>query len=102
MKHTVQTANFLLYFLKKTISAECTLIGSLSQGKDSDHDIDILIPNLKNTVKLKNKLMKLLSAKSFEYTDWGGIYFHQTFFGEIDVFFEHPHKNPMSDYYVPN
>ena len=54
--------------------------------KTSHHDIDILIPNKKFNSTLKNKLKKLLNTKSVENTDWGGWYFNDTDFGDIDIF----------------
>jgi len=86
--HTIQQAQFLLFYLQKTISHDAELIGGFGKGKvESEHDIDVYFPTTKSTTHLKKKLLKLLDAKSVEVTDWNGWYFRETFFGDVDVFF---------------
>ena len=95
MIHTRKDAEFLLFFLQKTIDENAKLIGSFGKGKEeSEHDIDILLPSPNGffrkrywTIDFANYMKELLNAKSFEKTDWGGWYFHNTFFGDIDIFF---------------
>lgn len=86
--HTKKDATCLLHLLRKTISEKVELIGSFGKGSiQSSHDIDVLIPDKRRTNGLKNKLMNLLDAQSVEDTDWGGWYFYNTFYGNVDVFF---------------
>ena len=48
------------------------------------------IPNMKDVVseRDKRKISKLLDAKRVESTDWGGWFFYDTVFGNVDVFFD--------------
>lgn len=86
--HTKKDADSALDIIQKNISKEATLIGGFGKGKKtSKHDIDILIPNRKFTSKLKNKLKDLLNAKSVEDTDWGGWYFNNSDYGDVDIFY---------------
>lgn len=88
MKHTKKDADYLLQLMKIFITKKAVLIGSFGKGAEmSNHDIDILLPNFKKTKRLKEKLTILLLAKEIEDTDWGGWYFKNTFFGDVDVFF---------------
>lgn len=87
MKHTFKDAENLLFFLKKTVADDAKLIGSFGRGVESDHDIDVLIPDCRRTVRFVSNISSLLEAKSYEYTDWGGVFFHDTFFGDVDIFF---------------
>lgn len=87
-KYTPRDGKIVEYFLKKNGFPKAKLIGSLSRGKNSKHDIDILLPDEKNTVKLIKKLIYLLEPKrGCVATDWGGLFFKDTFFGNVDVFF---------------
>lgn len=86
-KYTVEDGNKVVNFLKIVISNKAKLIGSLGRGKESDNDIDILLPDLKRTAKIKNALFKILDAKKCVNTDWGGLYFYDTRFGNVDIFF---------------
>lgn len=65
----------------------CELIGSLSREGVSNNDIDIYIPNgsLADKEVLKNILM---TSGVVEETDWGGIFFTDTQFGNVDIFFD--------------
>ncbi len=67
------------------------LIGSLAKGETSTHDIDILLPNdirdQKTTDRLIEALYDSVHAIHIEHTDWGGMYFHGTIFGDVDIFF---------------
>jgi hypothetical protein len=108
MKYTKRDGEIVVFFLKRTLCPSAKLIGSLYDKGESDHDIDILleadddgnieisdfdktysvsIVTLGNWDMFGKVVMKLLEAKSYEKTDWGGYYFHDTFFGDIDIFF---------------
>ena len=99
--HTKKDADNLLYFLKKTGFPKAKIIGSIGKGaKKSKHDIDVLLSGFKRTKELEGRLRFLLEPKR-EYksdkkrilayavtkTDWGGLYFHNTYFGNVDIFF---------------
>lgn len=47
----------------------------------SAHDKEVILVHLKDILKTDNKVV---------YTDWGGLYFCNTFYGDVDVFFEMP------------
>ena len=64
------------------------LIGSLSHGKESEKDIDILLPYNNLTWFTKRKLLKIFGCKNFVITDWGGLFMYNTYFGDIDIFFK--------------
>lgn len=86
--HTIEDANSVLELLHKNISTNATLIGGFGKGKlASKHDIDILIPDKEFTNDLKDNIFKLLNSESVEDTDWGGWYFNNTDFGDVDVFY---------------
>lgn len=86
--HTKLQAECLLHLLNKTISDKIKLIGSFGRGTEmSEHDIDVYIPNKRKTINLKHKLIHLLDAREVVDTDWGGWYFYDTFYGDVDVFF---------------
>lgn len=86
--HTIEDAESVLNILQKNISSNATLIGSFGKGKlTSDHDIDILISDKDFTNELKTEIFKLLNAESVEDTDWGGWYFNNTAFGDVDIFY---------------
>jgi len=85
--HTISDANCALKLIQENISINSSLIGSFGKGSiASTHDIDILIPDKKFNNNLKDKLFNLLNASGVEDTDWGGWYFHNTLFGDIDIF----------------
>lgn len=96
MRHTVTDARYLLHFLRKTVAPNASLIGSLAKGKASNHDIDILIPGgghklgKRRTLVLILEIERLLEAKCYSFTDWGGVFFEGTVFGNVDIFFEKP------------
>jgi predicted nucleotidyltransferase len=86
--HTIAEAENVIRLIKNHISDKAILIGGFGKGKEtSEHDIDILIPDIEFNIELKNKLFKLLNAESVEDTDWGGWYFNNTDFGDIDIFY---------------
>ena len=86
--HTRCAAECLLHLLRKTVSEDASLIGSFGRGAEtSEHDIDVLVPGARRTVRLRNKITHLLDADRVTDTDWGGWYFHDTFYGDVDVFF---------------
>lgn len=86
--HSKEDAESALKVIHKNISKAAILIGGFGKGKtSSEHDIDILIPDKKFTVDLRDRLLKLLNAESVEDTDWGGWYFNSTDFGDVDIFY---------------
>ena len=87
-KYSVKDGQTVLLLFQKLISEKAQLIGSLGRGKESEHDIDIYLPNHKRTDKTVKFIYDFFEAKSFEYTDWGGVYYKDTFWGDIDVFFK--------------
>lgn len=89
MTHTKRDAEILVFFLKKMSFEDVKLLNSFSKGVEtSEHDIDILFPYKKrfNTIDFANWMKELLDAQSFEKTDMGSWYFHNTFFGNVDMF----------------
>ena len=90
MIHTVKMAAAALSFIKSNFDDTAVLIGSLSKGEESNHDIDVLIAGRKRDIETRDRLIILLHPTEFEYTDWGGIYFSNTLWGDIDIFFEYP------------
>lgn len=92
MIHTLKQANDLLDLLKP-IDGQVYLIGSVAENNPgiSEHDIDIVMPGIKLTNTLEAQLCNLLQPIKVSYTDWGGIFMHQTkLFGNVDIFFEQP------------
>lgn len=86
--HTINDANNVLNIIHKNISKNATLIGGFGKGKTTSmHDIDILIPDVDFDEVFKEKIVNLLNAKSVESTDWGGLYFNDTDFGDVDIFY---------------
>lgn len=86
-KHTKFTANLLMAYMHTYVSGYAELIGSFGKGADeSDNDIDVYLPIEKNDT-IKEMMAKQLMAKEVEDTDWGGWFFHDTLFGNVDVFF---------------
>ena len=80
------------YLFLNGVKAE--LIGSLSRGKDSLHDIDVLVDPAYCA-----KMHELLSpAREVIPTDWGGLYFRESPFGDVDVFFEHPEHGDLIEH----
>ena len=86
--HTKKDALKVLNLIHNNITNKAGLIGGFGKGKEfSEHDIDILIPDLGFNEELKNKIFYLLNAESVENTDWGGWYFNNTDFGDVDIFY---------------
>jgi hypothetical protein len=84
--HTLEDAKTVLNLIRNNISNQATLIGGFGKGKTTSmHDIDILIPD--KDISIENDVMKLLNAESVEGTDWGGLYFNNTPYGDVDIFF---------------
>ncbi len=90
MKH-IQDADFLCFYLSKMLClnrSKVKLIGSLSKGQlESNNDIDILLPPDLKKISVKKNLVNWLDAKSVSDTDWDGWFFHDTYFGNVDIFF---------------
>lgn len=88
MRYTPEKGADLVYLFQKTGFPDAKLIGSLGRGKESNNDIDILLPGRRKTVSLVNKLKFILEPKGKVVpTDWGGLYFYNTHFGNVDIFF---------------
>lgn len=63
------------------------LIGSLAKIGFSNHDIDIHVKD-SGTREDRDKLKELLLRSGMmDETDWGGLYFSDTQFGDVDIFF---------------
>lgn len=91
--HTKKDAEFLMFLLKK-LGFETRLIGGFGKGKEtSEHDIDILITGFPSFTKrnFAKCMSKILEAEFYEYTDMKSWYFHNTYFGDVDVFFSTNH-----------
>lgn len=97
--HTEKDAIYCLWYFRKHIWKNAVLIGGFGKGKKkSDHDIDIYLPGMLNRktetansmlrIKTGKKISLLLDAKKYESTDWGGWFFYNTVFGNVDVFFD--------------
>lgn len=86
MRYSFEDGAAVVLFLQENGFEKAELIGSLSKTGYSDKDIDILIPNgsLEDKVRLTEILM---TGGIVEETDWGGIYFYDTKFGNVDIFF---------------
>jgi hypothetical protein len=88
MIHTLRSAKALESAIQQRFDKQTKIIGSIGKGmKCSEHDIDILLPSLKYSKRLHTQLNRFLNAESSERTDWNGIFFHNTTFGNVDVFF---------------
>lgn len=86
--HTLDDAKVVLDILQKNVSNNSSLIGGFGKGNlTSNHDIDVLIPDMEFNDELKSKIFNLLNAQSVEDTDWGGWYFNNTDYGDVDIFY---------------
>lgn len=92
-KHKVEEAIALKHYLKSNLNIESEIIGSLAEKFESNHDIDILISNPKDTIELRDKLIELLQPTRIVKTDWNGIFLYGTKFGNVDIFFERPPRS---------
>lgn len=95
--HTKKDAEYCVWYFKKHVCSGATLVGSFGKNKtESNHDIDIYLPNMlkkgfdngMRKIKYRDKIKGLIDAKSVEATDWGGYFFHDSKFGNVDVFFD--------------
>lgn len=88
-KYTVEIGAKVIKLLHEKGYQNAKLIGSLGAGKESEHDIDVFIPITNPKIKRKcvNDLAKIFQAQYYCGTDWGGVYFTNTIFGDIDLFF---------------
>ena len=89
MKYTVQHGNMVLRFIHENGYPTAKLIGSLGNGKESYHDIDILIwiRGKKKKQACADILINLLLPEKTEAQDWGGVYYTNTIYGDVDIFF---------------
>jgi predicted nucleotidyltransferase len=90
MKHTRNMALALKAFLQDVLNTPVEIIGSLARVEYSENDIDVFLPLMEKTEKLKTALMDRLETEDVEDTDWGGWFFTGTILGNVDVFFEKP------------
>lgn len=93
-KYTKEDGLNVVRFLRSFGFKNVELIGSLAKKGESSNDIDVLIPkksmfggNYKMSRKMKKRLIKILGAEVYSYTDWEGIYLYGTWFGNVDIFF---------------
>lgn len=87
--HTKKDAEYCLWYIRKHIFPRAKLIGSLGKGAEvSLNDIDIYVPKSNRTNKNKKIFTGLLDAKEVVDTDWGGWFFYDTPFGNVDIFFD--------------
>ena len=89
--HTKKDAEYCLWYICKHIYPKARLIGSFGKGAETsmkDIDIHIMMDKKKPTDRDKRIFTKMLDAKSVEETDWGGWFFHDTAFGNVDIFFD--------------
>ncbi len=87
--HTIKDAQYCLWYFRKYVDSEAKLIGSFGKGKtESMKDIDIFLPNSSPHESLKKTIKSDIEADSVEITDWDGWFFHNSVFGNVDVFFD--------------
>lgn len=85
LKYSREHGEAVVSFLQKNgFNAE--LIGSLAKIGFSNHDIDIHVRN-SGTREDRERLIKLFTGGKVDETDWGGMYFTDTEFGDVDIFF---------------
>lgn len=111
-KYTKRVAEGIVHLLNTILPETFIVVGSLSKKGTSNTDIDLLIiPAKRNGTAgdcLIETLTKLLKAEKTEITDWGGVYFTNTSFGDIDIFhsdkdgFQKPLKNGTFNGYYKN
>ena len=94
--HTRKDAEYCLWYIKKYVCKDAKLIGGFGKGAEqSKKDIDIFLPNFfpqgvckeMRAAKLRSRISFLLDAERVETTDWGGWFYHNTIFGNVDIFF---------------
>lgn len=71
-----------------SMGIQAELIGSLGKGMSSTHDIDILISK-EDCLRIHECLSPVEEVIA---TDWGGLYFRNSPYGDVDVFFEYPEE----------
>lgn len=87
-RYTPTDGKLLELYLRESGYKDAQLIGSLSRGKFSNNDIDILLPGRVATPQLIEHLRFVLTAKGkVTPTDWDGLFFEDTLFGDVDIFF---------------
>lgn len=85
LKYSKEHGEAVVSFLNDNGFLDCDLIGSLAKIGFSDHDIDIHVRN-SGTREDRDKLISLFGG-TVDETDWGGLYFSNTQFGDVDIFF---------------
>lgn len=86
VKYLTEDGLAVAAFLKQH-GFDAELIGSLSKIGFSNHDIDIYVRH-SGTKEDREKLTSLfVTSKPVDQTDWGGLYFTDTQFGDVDIFF---------------
>lgn len=66
------------------------IIGSLKYKESSEHDIDIVIISPLADLDLRLRLEEMIAHTRLVPTDWGGLFFYGTEFGNVDIFFKEP------------
>jgi hypothetical protein len=85
--YSPHTLEILEFFLKKTMSVYAEKV-KFPENWGESTCYHILLPNHNRTNQTINKLVKLLEPKNgYLYTENGGVYFKDTFFGNIDIYF---------------
>ena len=89
--NTREDANKLVKYLEDN-KIHSKIIGSLEYKTESSHDIDIVITNPSDSTFLRFTLRRLLSNSNSRivFTEWDGIFFYDTYFGNVDIFFKMP------------
>ena len=85
LKYSREHGEAVVSFLQKN-GFNPELIGSLAKIGFSNHDIDIYVRN-SGKREDREKLIELFTGGTVDETDWGGMYFNDTEFGDVDIFF---------------
>lgn len=87
MKYTKTDGLAVVKYLQKMGFAEAELIGSLAKKGVSYNDIDIHIPNMNRDRMWELVNLFLHRGVTLQKTDWEGLFFSNTPFGNVDIFF---------------
>lgn len=87
-KYTYKDAKLVSEFISKILETEVIIIGSIGKGLQSTNDIDLYIPGIESSYEIVRFIYDCIKAKGVITTDWGGSYFIDTLFGDIDIFFK--------------
>lgn len=99
---TKREAEILVFMLSRVMLSGVNLVpeivGGLTHKTTSKHDIDIVLKKgVVPSVMLKQYLAYVLGCQgNIEDNNNGGYYFRDTFFGDVDIYFE----NKENGYYM--